>query len=126
MSSGPSGDIETNQAIATMGQSQRGPLRIVDPLVARVARWPWCAILIIVGIVLAFYAIATSALYRRTMIFVTNNPQITTDQFTNVDYRVQKPDGTTEDVSGVLSGETNDTVTVITQAEELSVVQRSD
>lgn len=126
MSSGPTGELETSEAIVRMGQSQRGPLSIVDPLVARVARWPWWAIIIVVGIVVAFYAIATSALYRRTLVFVTGNPQLTTDQIANVAYRVQKADGSTEDISGVMSSETGDSVTVITHAEEQSIVPRSD
>src|SRR5215831_4149502 len=124
MSAGPTGDIETSTAIVKMGQSQRGAASVMDPLVARVARWPWWAIIIVAGIVMAFYAIATNALYRNTLTFVTGNPRINTDQIARVLYRVQQPDGTTKDISGVLASENGDSVTVTTQDEVRSIVQR--
>src|SRR5512142_3300871 len=84
----------------------------VDPLVARVSRWPWWAIIIAVGLVAVFYAMATSNLYRDALSWVTNSPQLTTDQIANVLYTVKDNEGKTQQVSGVLTKETNDSVTV--------------
>jgi polar amino acid transport system permease protein len=98
----------------------------LDRLSARVARWPWWAIIIGIGLVAAFYSMATSDLYRRVLVSVTKNPQLITDQFVNVVYEVKDSEGATKRVSGVLTSQTADSVTVITQAEERVTIPRED
>jgi His/Glu/Gln/Arg/opine family amino acid ABC transporter permease subunit len=98
----------------------------LDRLSARVARWPWWAIMSGVGLIAAFYSLATSDLYRRVLVFVTKDPRIITDQFVNVVYEVQDSEGATRRVSGVLTSQTADSVTVITQAEERVSIPRDD
>ncbi len=98
----------------------------LDRASAAVSRWPWWAIIIGVLLVSASYSIATSELYRRVLVFVTKNPQITTDQFADVVYEVKDSDGNTRRVSGVLSNQTDTTVTIITQNEERVTIPRED
>ena len=98
----------------------------LDSLTARVARWPWWAITIGVLLVIAFYSMATSELYRRVLTFVTGNPQLITDQLTRVLYEVKDTNGNTSQISGVASGEDANTVTVITQSEERVSIPRED
>src|SRR5258705_121506 len=47
------------------------PLPALEGLSARIARWPWWAIIIMVGLVLAFYSLFTSDLYRAVLQSVT-------------------------------------------------------
>jgi polar amino acid transport system permease protein len=98
----------------------------LDRLTARVARWPWWAIIVGIGLVAAFYSLATSDLYRRVLVFVTKDPQLITDQFVNVVYEVKDSQGFISRVSGVLTSQTADSVTVITQAEVRVSIPRED
>ncbi len=95
----------------------------LETLSARVARLPWSVIIILVGLVAMFYSMTTSALYRRAMAFVTQNPQISTNQIARVAYRirtasVRTASGGTEDISGTLTAEDSETATVVTQDEQ--------
>lgn len=98
----------------------------LDSLAARVARWPWWAVIIGVLLVIAFYSIATSELYRRVLTFVTNNPELTTNRYTRAVYDVKDANGNTSQVSGIISGEDAKTVTVITQDEVRVSIPRED
>ncbi len=97
-----------------------------DRGIAYVARWPWWAIIIGILLVGSFYAIATSELYRRVLVFVTSNPKLTTNQYANVVYDVKDAEGTTRRVTGVLTDQTGSTVTIITQNEERVSIPRDD
>jgi polar amino acid transport system permease protein len=79
-----------------------------------------------VMLVAVFYSIATSDLYRRILVFVTDNPQLTTSEFANVVYNVREADGTIRQVSGVITVETDTRITVITQREERVSIPRED
>jgi polar amino acid transport system permease protein len=97
-----------------------------DRGVAYVARWPWWAIIIGILLISAFYSIATSELYRRVLVFVTNNPKVTTDQYANVVYDVKDSEGAVRRVSGVLTEQTSTTATIITQNEERVSIPHED
>jgi polar amino acid transport system permease protein len=98
----------------------------LDRLSVRVARWPWWIVIIIVLLVVSFYSIATSELYRRALVFVTNSPQLFTTRFAKVVYDVKDKDGKVTRISGTISDETSDSVTIITQEEERITVPRED
>jgi len=98
----------------------------LDSLTARVARWPWWAVIIGVLLIVAFYSMATSELYRRVLTFVTDSPQLTTNQFTRVVYDIKDASGNTSQVSGIISNEDAKTVTVITQDEIRVSIPRED
>lgn len=107
----------------------RGVVALPTPLErlsVSVARLPWWAILIAVMLFLAFYAIATSDLYRRVMVFVTDNPQVTTNQFARVTYDVKGADGKTTRIGGILNQDNGSSVVITTQAEQQATVSRDD
>src|SRR5258708_21568825 len=81
------------------------------------AAWPWWAVITLVGLVIAIYSLLTVPIYHRALTFVNGNPQLNTNRIANVSYVVRQPDGNSATVSGTLTNETNDTLTIITQDE---------
>ena len=98
----------------------------LDRLSARVARWPWSIIIILAALLMLFYSILTSDFYRRALVFVTDDPHMTTDQFTAVVYDVRGPDGQISRVRGVVTGQDGDVLTIQTQPETLVRIPRGD
>lgn len=98
----------------------------LDALSARAARFPWWALIIAVGLVALFYSFLTSSLYRRTLAWVTDNPQFSTDQYANVIYDVRTTEGGTRRVQGTLTGRNGQNLIVTTQPEELLVLPFQD
>ncbi len=99
---------------------------LLEQAAMRVARLPWWAIIIVVGLVLIFYSFFTSPLYRRALIFVTDDPRLTTTRFANVTYDVRAEDGSTQRVEGVLVGQTGDLLTIETKRQVTINVPRAD
>jgi polar amino acid transport system permease protein len=95
-------------------------------LSARAARFPWWALIIAVGLVVLFYSFATSTLYRRVLLFVTDNPQVTTNRFARVGYSVQSVDGNPRTVRGTLIAQDAETVTLETEREVRTPILRAD
>jgi polar amino acid transport system permease protein len=98
----------------------------LDRIASRIARWPWWVIIIAVGLVAIFYSILTDNVYRSALVFLTDDPRIITDRFTNVAYNVRGADGQITAVRGVITDETRDTVEILTQSEVQAVVPRRD
>jgi polar amino acid transport system permease protein len=102
------------------------PLPALESLSARIARWPWWAIIIMAGLVIAFYSMFTSDLYRAALLSVTQNPKFSTNRIASVLYEVRQPDGSTSQVSGILVSDNANSVTVATTEEKDITVPRSD
>jgi polar amino acid transport system permease protein len=98
----------------------------LDRLAALLARWPWWAFIILVGLVAAFYSMSTNEIYRRAFAYVTDNPQVSTNRIANVRYAVKQSDGSTSEVSGTLIDDNGSTYKVITQDEVDITVPRSE
>src|SRR5262249_12941034 len=98
----------------------------LDRLSALLARWPWWAIVTVAGLVIAVYSLVSIPIYHRALIFVTGDPRLVTDRIANVAYTVRNSEGKTETVSGILTNEDANSVTVITQDEVKLTVSRSD
>lgn len=60
----------------------------VERLSARAAKLPWWVIILVFGLIVALYGIATTDIYKRALTFVTGNPQLITSDFLGVTYRV--------------------------------------
>ncbi|MEP7288132.1 MAG: amino acid ABC transporter permease [Chloroflexota bacterium] len=99
---------------------------IIDNLIAWAARLPWWALIILAGLVIAWYSMFSSEIYRRALRFVSQDPQISTNRIANVLYEVRQPNGSTAEVSGTLTGEDANTVTVITTDEVRVIIPRTD
>ncbi|MCE7949154.1 MAG: amino acid ABC transporter permease [Chloroflexi bacterium CFX4] len=99
---------------------------LLEQLAMRVARLPWWVIIIVVGLVLVFYSFFTSPLYRRALIFVTDDPRLTTTRFANVIYDVRTEDGATRRIEGVFIGQTGDLISVETKRQVTIRVPRRD
>jgi polar amino acid transport system permease protein len=114
--------------------SERPPIRHntvslppwVDRAAAAVARWPWWLIIIGIGLTAVFYSILTNDFFRRVLVFVTDNPRLITDQFTNVVYDVRGPEGQTVRIRGTVTAQDGESVTVLTQPEVLVIIPRED
>lgn len=100
--------------------------RWLDRLSVRVARWPWWIIIIAVGLILVFYAILTDNVYREALDFLTDKPVLITSLFTNVSYNVQDSQGNITPLRGIVTAETEQTVTVLIQSELQSIIPRDD
>ncbi|MCC7207281.1 MAG: ABC transporter permease subunit [Anaerolineae bacterium] len=98
----------------------------LDRLSARVARWPWSIIIILAALLMLFYSILTSDFYRRALVFVTDDPRLSTDQFTSVVYDVRGPDGEISRVRGIVTGSEGDEVIIQTQPEVLVRIPQGD
>ncbi len=99
---------------------------LLEQFAMRVARLPWWAIIIVVGLALVFYSFFTSPLYRRALIFVTDDPRLTTTRFANVTYDVRAEDGGTTRIEGVFIGQTGDLISVETKRQVTIRVPRRD
>jgi polar amino acid transport system permease protein len=112
----------------TLKSSQRTPVALpdwMDALIARVALFPWWALIIAVGLGIVFYSFATSNLYRRVLLFVTDNPEITTTRFARVGYSVKGVDGNPKTVRGTIIAQDAASVTLETRRESRLMVARS-
>src|SRR5450432_2460959 len=99
---------------------------IVERFISSAAKWPWWALVIVVGLVVMFYSIFTSNLYSRAFNAVTSNFQINTNRLAVGSYVVRRSDGSTAPLLGTLSSQDSDTETIITQDEELISIPQSD
>lgn len=98
----------------------------LDRLSIRAARFPWWALIIAIGLIVLFYSFATSTLYRRVILFVTDSPQVTTNRFARVGYSVQGADGNPRTVRGTLVAQDEATVTLETVREVRTPIMRAD
>ncbi|MFN8421713.1 MAG: amino acid ABC transporter permease [Anaerolineae bacterium] len=98
----------------------------VDALAVRAARFPWWTLIIAAGLVVLFYSFATSNLYRRVLLFVTDNPQVSTNRYARVGYLVQSDDGREQTVRGTLIAQDDTTVTLELTREERTTILKSD
>lgn len=92
----------------------------------RLARLPWWAIIIVAGLAIVFYSFFTSPLYRRALIFVTDDPRLTTTRFANVIYDVRTDEGGIRRVEGVFVGQRGDILNVETSRQVTIRVPRAD
>ncbi len=102
----------------------------MERLSVRAASLPWWIIILITMLVVAFYGIATTDIYQRAVTFITGNPQLITNDFVRVTYRVNL-DGNVQRVAGTLINRNGDQLTVrtidpqrITIAKNLATVNR--
>ncbi|MHB8626053.1 MAG: amino acid ABC transporter permease [Aggregatilineales bacterium] len=93
----------------------------LERLSLRLAQWPWWAIVLVGGLVLAFYGILTTPIYDEALTYVTDNPALTTTDFMRVTYRVIQ-DGKTQVISGVLTKQDGDMLTVRTSEAQTTTV----
>lgn len=98
----------------------------LDRLSAQMAHWPWSIIIIIAGLLMLFYSILTSDIYRRALVFVTDDPRASTDRFTSVVYDVRGPEGQISRVRGIVTGREGDQILIQTQPETLVRIPRGD
>jgi polar amino acid transport system permease protein len=98
----------------------------LEALSTRIAKWPWWAIIIMAGLVVTFYSLFTSEIYRQALRSVTENPQLSTNRIASVLYEVRQADGTSSRVSGTLVNDNADSVTVITKDEAHISLSRAD
>jgi polar amino acid transport system permease protein len=101
-------------------------LPIVERLATFAATLPWWALIIAVGLGVVFFSFLSSPLYRRALVFVTDDPRLSTTQFANVIYEVRAADGSISRVSGVITGSTPDGVIITTQAEAVTILPIAD
>lgn len=73
----------------------------LERLSIRAAALPWWIIILVSGLIIAFYGIITTEIYQKALTFITGNPQIVTTDFTKVTYRVNI-NGSVQRVLGVL------------------------
>ncbi len=85
----------------------------LETLAIRVSRWPWWLIILLIGLVVAFYGILTTPDYHRALIYVTNDPQISTTDFKTVTY-ILNLNGQTQRVSGTVVSQSDDAITIRT------------
>jgi len=93
--------------------------RSLESLSLRASRLPWWAIILALGLILALYGVYTTDLYRRSLNFITGNPQITTSDFQRVTYRVD-----TQVISGVLVQREGDQLTIRTNDPQYVTVRK--
>src|SRR5688572_5889083 len=109
--------------------SSRPPIVLpswLDALSIRASKFPWWVLIIAIGLAALFYSFATSNLYRRVLVFVTDNPQITTNRYARVGYDVKNADGTTRVLRGTIIAQDDNTVTVETVREVRDTILRQD
>ena len=91
-----------------------GVLRLPGPaeqLARRAGRLPWWAIILVTGLVLAFFGIITTPLYHDALTYVTNNPAFVTGDFQRVTYRVTQ-DGQVQTVAGMITAQDAQSITI--------------
>ncbi len=96
----------------------------LNRLALRTAQLPWWLIILIVGLVVALYGIATTATYRRALNYVTNNPQLDTTDFQRVTYRATV-NGKVQTISGMLTATNGDTLTIRTVDEVVTGIPKN-
>jgi polar amino acid transport system permease protein len=111
---------------AQMTQREIANIPLLERIAMRVARLPWWAIIIVAGLAMIFYSFFTSPIYRRALIFVTDDPRLTTTRFANVIYDVRTEDGGTRRVEGIFVGQVGDVLNVETSRQVTIRVPRSD
>src|SRR5258708_14453875 len=87
---------------------------MLDRIAVMLAAWPWWAVVILIGLVIAVYSLLTSPIYHRALTFVSDNPQLSTNRIANVSYNVRQPDVTTSSASDTLPTETTPTIPIFT------------
>ncbi|MCS6870198.1 MAG: amino acid ABC transporter permease [Anaerolineae bacterium] len=109
-----------------LSQREISNISVLERLALSLARLPWWAIIIVAGLVIVFYSFFTSPLYRRALVFVTDDPRLTTTRFANVTYDVRAEGGTVRRVEGIFVGQTGDVINVETRRQVTIRVPRSD
>lgn len=99
---------------------------LLERLAIRIARLPWWVVIIVAGLAMVFYSFFSSPLYRRALIFVTDDPRLTTTRFANVTYDVRTADGSTQRIEGVFVGQTGDLLNIETSRQVTLRVPRAD
>ncbi len=97
----------------------------LDRLAMRISHWPWWAIALAIGLVLSFYGILTTPTYQQALAFVTDDPTLSTTDFLRVTYRVNQ-DGQLQVVSGVLTAQDSQTLTIRTDDGTMVKVPRAN
>lgn len=110
----------------SFNQREIAAVPLLEQIALRAARLPWWAIIIVAGLAIVFYSFFTSPLYRRALIFVTDDPRLTTTRFANVTYDVRAADGSTRRVEGVFVGQAGELISVETRRQVAIRVPRSD
>lgn len=111
---------------APFNQREIANVPLLEQLAMRAARLPWWAILIVAGLAIVFYSFFTSPIYRRALIFVTDDPRLTTTRFANVTYDVRAADGTVRRVEGIFIGQVDGLLRIETKRQVTLRVPRSD
>ena len=116
MSSDPSGPDSARQPPLppTPLQHPPGLVRLPTPLeilARRAGLLPWWAIILIVGLILAFFGIITTPLYHDALNYVTNNPTFVTGDFQRVTYRITK-DSQVQTIAGMITAQDDKSITI--------------
>jgi len=97
----------------------------LERLARRAARLPWWAIILIGGLILAFFGIITTPLYHDALTYVTNNPAFVTGDFQRVTYRITQ-DGQVQTVAGMITAQDDKSITIrIIDAVDTTVARSS-